>query len=169
MPDPTTPSRARRRAQDPDDDEHSSDELPDIDPPQSPQSTSSPQLRRRAFSTRSLLDHNRDSIAFADETSGLLGHADRPTGGGAYGGMDGSGLLSRSYRSFGPSTPGTPRPQRQLSYSTNTRFSRNVSRRGSFSFSQRLVTALGAAERPGSQRRDTRDAGGFTTVALEVR
>ena len=157
MPDPITPSRARRAADA--GSEHDSDELRDIDPPQSPQSASSPRLRRRAFSTRSLLDHHRGSTAFVDESSGLLDHADGPAAGGAYGGMDESGLLGRSYRSFAPSTPGTPRPQRQLSYSTNARFSRNVSRQGSFSFSQRLVSALGAAEGPGLQRRDTRELG----------
>jgi hypothetical protein len=158
MPDPTTPSQARRR--NPSDSEHD-DELHDIDPPQSPLS-SSPLLRRRAFSTRSLLDHHQRHGDAVDETSGLLDNADATAGAGAYGGLDGSGLLGRSYRSFAPSTPGTPRPQRQLSYSTNTRFSRNVSRRGSFSFSQRLVSALGAAEGSRLQRRDTGGIGEWT-------
>jgi hypothetical protein len=156
MPDPTTPSRARPDPFSADNSEND-DELHDIDAPQSPQSTS-PVLRRRAFSTRSLLDHHRDSVV--DESSGLLDHGDAAAGaGGTYGGLDGSGILGRSYRSFAPSTPGTPRPQRQLSYSTNTRFSRNVSRRGSFSFSQRLVSALGQAEGSRLQRRDTGGVG----------
>jgi hypothetical protein len=119
-----------------------SNQLPDISwqqeqPPDRSSRSQSPLLRRHAFSTRSLLEHS-GSI---DETSSLLDNADVAG-------------LGRSYRSIAPSSPGTPRPQRQLSYSTNTRFSRNVSRRGSFSFSQRLVNALGA-EGTILHRRDT--------------
>jgi hypothetical protein len=160
MPDPTTPSHARRGAAS---DAERDDELGDMDAPQSPQ-PSPPLLRRRAFSTRSLLDqhHGHGHGDAADETSALLDGADGAAGAGSYGGLDGSGVLGRSSISFAPSTPGTPRPQRQLSYSTNTRFSRNVSRRGSFSFSQRLVSALGAAEGSRLQRRDTGGIGEWT-------
>src|ERR1700749_1800555 len=90
----------------------------------------SPMLHRRSYSARSL---DRHRGAPADEHSSLLDNIDTSFG--------------RSYRSIAPSTPGTPRaqPLRQLSYTTNTRFSRNATRRNSFAFSQRLVNALGAA------------------------
>jgi hypothetical protein len=97
----------------------------------------SPLLRRRTYSTRSM-----DYRALApDENSSLLEHPEE-------------GDWGRSYRSIPPSTPGTPRFQRQQSYSTNARLTRNLSRGDSYTFSQRLVTALGS-----HQRRETAGIG----------
>ena len=96
--------------------------------PLSPQ-LQSPVFYRRSHSSRSLDHRLRTGV---DESSSLLDNAD---------------LLVRSYRSIAPSTPGTPRPHRQLSYSTNTRLSKNANGKGSFAFSQGLVNALGAATR----------------------
>jgi hypothetical protein len=98
--------------------------------------SASPLLQRRTYSTRSL--EQRPPIPIPDETSSLLDNAD-------------GALWGRSYRSIGPSTPGTPRFQRQPSYSTSTRFARNYNRGDSYTFSQRLVNALSSQD----QRRDT--------------
>lgn len=88
----------------------------------------SPLLIRRTFST--------EDYAALDENSSLLDHPD-------------SGLWNRSYRSIGPSTPGTPRLPRAST--TNTRLARNPTRVESASFSQRLVSALSNQ----ASRRDT--------------
>ncbi|KAF2674740.1 voltage-gated protein/chloride channel-like protein [Microthyrium microscopicum] len=92
----------------------------------------SPLLQRRTYSTRSLDPSQRFSRRSndPDESSSLLDHIDGP--------------LGRSYRSIASTGPATPRPQRQHSYSTNARLTRNHSRRNSAQFSQRLVNALGA-------------------------
>jgi hypothetical protein len=88
----------------------------------------SPLVPRRTFSA--------EDASALDENSSLLDHPD-------------SGLWNRSYRSIGPSTPGTPRLPR--SYSTNTRLTRNPTRVDNASFSQRLVSALSNQ----APRRDT--------------
>src|ERR1700760_1980307 len=132
-----------------DDDEEEVDQLPDMAHQQDSQERNarpqSPLLQRRTYSTRSL--EPRPPIP--DESSSLLENAD-------------GGLWGRSYRSIGPSTPGTPRFQRQQSYSTSTRFARTFGRGDSYSFSQRLVNALSSQH----QRRDT-GLGGFLPGSTE--
>jgi hypothetical protein len=119
-------------------DDEEVDQLPDMGRQQDSQERSaqqpSPLLQRRTYSTRSL--ERRPPIP--DESSSLLDNAD-------------GGIWGRSYRSIGPSTPGTPRFQRQHSYSTSSRFPRTFGRGDSYSFSQRLVNALSSQH----QRRDT--------------
>jgi hypothetical protein len=105
------------------DDERIEDTSRTQDPQNRPSRPQSPLLRRRTYSTRSL----EYRLPIPDENSSLLDNAD----GGNWG---------LSYRSLVPSTPQTPRPQRQHSYSTNARFSRNLNH--SYTFSQRLVNAL---------------------------
>src|ERR1700760_4532132 len=134
-----------------DDDEEEVDQLPDMAHQQDSQERAarppSPLLQRRTYSTRSL----EQRPPMPDETSSLLENAD----GGPWG---------RSYRSIGPSTPGTPRFQRQQSYSTNTRFARTFSRGDSYSFSQRLVNPLS------SQNHQRRESGlGFGECQSSIR
>lgn len=74
-----------------------------------------------------------------DETSSLLSNTDLFTD---------ERRLGRSYHSIGVlSGSATPRPQRQHSYNTNTRYAKNHSRNNtvnSLQFSQRLINALRA-------------------------
>jgi hypothetical protein len=86
-----------------------------------------PGLQFRSRSARTLDFGNLPSIP--NETSSLLDHSD--------------GAFGRSYRSLASSTPATPRPNQFRNNPSSGRYTRNHSRRGSFS--QRLVTALGAA------------------------
>jgi hypothetical protein len=86
-----------------------------------------PGLQYRSRSDRTLDFGNLPSVP--NESSSLLDHSD--------------GALGRSYRSFVSSSAATPRPNPFRANTASARFTRHHSRKGSFS--QRLVTALGAA------------------------